>query len=544
MSSKSHDNLASIIWEFARSQPEREALVFEGGTALPDVTRTYGQLWRNGQALARGLRRRGVGPGSVLALLMANHAEFVDLLVAASLLRAVLVPIDPRTKGEKLAFMVANAKATGLVAADYALRHVEDALDGAAAVAWAAALPTDEGPGRALWAPRVECYADLCLDAGEDLPLPESNGADRMLILHTSGTTGDPKGIVMTQRRFCETAAAALRGFGYQASDRLYSGLSLTHANALQVTLAPALLGGLPVVFSRRFTRSRLWDLTRRYGCTTFTVLGGMPTSIYAEPAKANDADNPVRLVVSAGMPAALWERFERRFDVRILEFYGSAEGGLAIKPLGEGPVGSIGRIAPHFVHRIVDDAGMDVRQGHPGELWLRPADGSPFQIEYVGDPEASARKGEGGWLHMGDVVREDVDGWLFFEYRKGGGVRRNGDFISTAYVEKAIVDSGLVCDVFVYGIPAASGAAGEKDVVAAVVFAPDAQLDVQALFRCCRTALEANFVPSFIQVVPEIPKTASEKPLERLLAQALTDHPDNVHAERKALTDSARATS
>ena len=97
---------------------------------------------------------------------------------------------------------------------------------------------------------------------------------------------------------------------------------------------------------------------------------------------------------------------------------------------------------------------------------------------------------------------------------------------------------------MFVYGIPAASGAAGEKDVVAAVVSAPDVQLDVQALFRCCRTALEANFVPSFIQVVSEIPKTASEKPLERLLAQALVDRPENVHTERKALTDGARATS
>lgn len=119
------------------------------------------------------------------------------------------------------------------------------------------------------------------------------------------------------------------------------------------------------------------------------------------------------------------------------------------------------------------------------------------------------------------------------FEYRKGGGVRRNGDFISTAYIEKAILESGRVSYVFVYGIPAASGAAGEKDVVAAVMPAQGTQVEAQTLFHCRRAALEPNFVPSFIQVVPEIPKTASEKPLERLLAQALTDRPEEVHTER-----------
>lgn len=535
-----HVNLASIVQSFARTEPDREALVFEGGTAVPDVSRSYGQLWHNGQALARGLRGRGVSPGSVIALLMANHAEFVELMVAAALLRAVLVPIDPRTKGDKLAFMMANSKATGWIVADYALPHVEALVERGAAVDWIVALATDEGPAFALWSPRIEDYAVL-RTAGEDLPVPMDNGQEVMLIMHTSGTTGEPKGILLTHRRFCDTAAAALRGFGYRADDRLYSGLSLTHANALQVTLAPALLGGLPVVFSRRFTRSRLWAITRRYQCTTFTLLGGMTTTLYAQPPRPDDADNPVRFVVSAGMPAAIWEKFERRFGVRVLEFYGSAEGGLAVNPIGQGPVGSIGRIAPHFTHRVVDDAGADVPRGMRGELWIRHADGSPFQVAYVGNPEASARKGEGGWLHMGDVVREDENGWLFFEYRQGGGLRRNGDFITTAYVEKAIAESGLVRDVFVYGVPAASGAPGEKDVVAAVVPLDASTFDAQALFRCCRAALEPNFVPGFVQVLPEIPKTASEKPLERQLVEALAASPDSVHVEQGVRQSAAR---
>lgn len=532
MTATPHVNLASIVQSFALAEPGREALLFEGGTAVPDVTRSYDQLWQNAQKLARGLAARGIGRGSVIALLMANHAEFVELMVATALLRAVLVPIDPRTRGEKLAFMISNSKATGVIAADYALRNVEEVVDAGTAVDWIAALATDEGPGRALWSPRVDDYASLCAADGDDLPVPQDNGDDVMQIIHTSGTTGDPKGIVLTHRRFCETAAAAFEGFGYQPDDRPYSGLSLTHANALLVTLAPSLLSGLRTVFSRRFSRSRLWAITRKYQCTTFTLLGGMTTTLYAEPPRPDDADNPVRFVVSAGMPAAIWEEFERRFGVKVLEFYGSAEGGLAVKPLGAGPVGSIGRIAPYLTYRIVDDAGAQVLRGTPGELLLRPADGSPFRVEYVGNPEASARKGEGGWLHMGDVVREDADGWLFFEYRKGGGIRRNGDFVTAAYVEKAIAESGLVRDAYVYGVPASSGAPGDKDVVAAVVPVDGTSLDVQALFRCCRAALEPNFVPSFIQVLPEIPKTASEKPQERFLAEELSARPQDVHVE------------
>jgi crotonobetaine/carnitine-CoA ligase len=532
MTAISHDNIASIVHEWAIAYPDREALVFEGAGVRPDAVRSYRELWLGGQALARGLRQRGIGPGAVVAILMANHVEYVELMVAAALLQAVLVPIDPRTRGEKLAFMINNSGAQGVIAADYALSNVEDLPMEALGSGWLMALATDEGPGRALWSARVEDFAALRMPHGDELPVPQGNGEQAMQIIHTSGTTGDPKGIVLTHRRFCETAQRAFKLFGYEPTDRLYSGLSLTHANALLVTLGPSLAGGIRTVFSRRFTRTRLWPITRQYGCTSFTLLGGMTTTLYAQAPRGDDADNPVRFVVSAGMPAAIWDKFEQRFDVKVLEFYGSAEGGLAVKPVGEGPVGSIGKIAPGFIHRIVDDAGTEVPRGVPGELLLRPADGSSFAIEYVGNALASAAKGKDGWLHMGDVVREDADGWLFFEYRKGGGIRRNGDFITSAYVEKVIAESGLVQDVFVYGVPAASGATGDKDVVAAVVPNVARPFDPQELFRRCRLELESNFVPSFIQVVTQIPKTASEKPQERFLMDALVSHPHDVHAE------------
>ena len=130
----------------------------------------------------------------------------------------------------------------------------------------------------------------------------------------------------------------------------------------------------------------------------------------------------------------------------------------------------------------------------------------------------------------MGDIVREDADGWLYFLYRKGGGIRRNGDFVNPAFVEKAVAEFDEVDDVYVYGIPAKSGAPGEKDVVAAIVPKNRRRFEPQSLHMHCKARLEANFVPSYIQVLDEIPKTASEKPQDRFLIELLQKRPADVY--------------
>ncbi|MFZ2327317.1 MAG: AMP-binding protein [Rhodoferax sp.] len=530
-----HLTIAAIVREWARCDPDRPALIFEGADIRPDVIRTYGDLWRNAQAFAQGFRQNGIGTGDVIATLMANHAEFVELMVACAISGSVLVPIDPRTRGEKLRFMLHNSGAIALVAADYALPQVLDTLSELEGLRWIAALPTDEGMARSEWPDSILETSTLMLRTPEELPVEGVDPDSAMEILFTSGTTGDPKGIVMTHRRYCETSLLARGLFGYTDQDRLYSGLSLTHANAQLVTLGAALCAGLLAVFSRRFTKTRLWDITRRYQCTTFTLLGGMTTAVYAEPMKPDDADNPVRFVVSAGMPAAIWKEFESRFNVHVVEFYGSAEGGLSVKPANAGPAGSIGKVAPAFIHRIINEDGSDATIGMSGELLFRYRDGRPFVVEYVGNTEASAMKCKDGWLWMGDIVHQDAQGWLFFDFRKGGGIRRNGDFVNTAFVEKAIAESGLIDDVYVYGVKGVSGAPGEKDVVAAVVPLDAASFDPQKLFAICRAKLEANFVPSYVQVLAQIPKTASEKPQDRFLIEAFGNNPEQVHTERKS---------
>jgi carnitine-CoA ligase len=532
MSARAENTLANVIANRMETMPDLDVLTIEGAGARPDEVRTYRQLWHNGQRLAQLLLNQGLEPGDHFALLMANHAEFVDAMVAASISGTVFVPIDPRVRGEKLAFMLDTARCRGVIAADYALDNLAAVRGRLQHLRWVVGLECKEEAKPLAQYPGVVSYHGALGDAVPILKIATRDPDSAMQLIFTSGTTGDPKGIIMTHRRYCETAAVVSKLFGYAKDDRPYSGLSLTHANAQVVTLGASFVHGMRAVLSRRFTKSRLWDITRAYGCTTFTLLGGMTTAIYSEPRKPNDADNPVRFVISAGMPAAIWEDFERRFNVQIVEFYGSAEGGITVKPLGVGPIGSIGKVVPTLKYRIVDDDGNDVPVGKPGELLFRHADGSPFKVEYFGNPEASASKSKDGWLHMGDIVHQDENGWLFFEFRKGGGIRHNGDFVNPAFVEKAIAECPEVDDVYVYGIAAASGAPGEKDVVAAVVLKRGAACDARSIFRACRQKLEANFVPSYVQMVDQIPKTASEKPQDRFLIEAFENDRARVYVE------------
>jgi len=530
--------LADVIEARAEKDPDRDVLTFEhltlDGGATPDEIRTYADLWRNGNRLAAELRRRGVERGDRFGLILRNHPEFVETMIAASALGAAFVPIDPRTKGEKLAYMLGNAGCRGVIVADYCLAELAAVRGDLPGVEFVLGLETGEDGAPPMGSfSGVESLREVFeKDAPTVNPL-DAEASDPYQIIYTSGTTGDPKGVV---RKNLGSAFGMLGAiFGYDRDrTRPYTGLSLTHGNAQAVTLGPALQMGVRAVFSRRFTKSRLWDACRAHGCTTFSLLGGMATAIYSEPDKPNDAENPVEVVVSAGMPQAIWESFEKRFNIKIFEWYGTVEGGVAFNPPGTGPVGSFGKSPPNQEMKILDEDDNECPPGVPGEICSRPADGSRVEVEYFKNKQASESKTRGGWLRSGDVGRTDEEGWLYFDYRKGGGIRRSGDFINPGFVERAIAEHPEVDDVFVYGVPAASGAPGESDVVAAIVASDSGKLDPQTVFARCREKLESNFVPTYLQLVDVIPKTASEKPQERfLLADFAPDKPNIVTEER-----------
>jgi len=502
----------------AEERPDFAVLTFENWLHREELL-TYGGLVLQGRKLARFLEKQGIGCGDIFCIFMRNHPEVVVSMYAATALGAAMVPIDPRSKGEKLVYQVRNSNSKGIIFAVEFMEAIEAVLrDFPDAKSLGAVYRDDFGIPISAKHPNVNEIL-----AGPEVPgfVPTTHKTDDpYMIIYTSGTTGDPKGVTQRQNRLQGYAALAQSIWGYKAEDSLYTGLSLTHGNANGVTLTPALYLGIPAVISRRFTKSRIWDICRAYGCTTFSLLGGMMMGIYSEPERPDDSDNPVEVVLSAGTPRPIWEPFERRFNVRIHEWYGAVEGGFAHKPPGIGPIGSFGKPLEGFIEmKVVREDDSECEPGQTGELVWQNVIGTT-EVEYYDNKAASEAKTRGGWVRTGDMVHKDAEGWLFFDYRKGGGLRRQGDFILPEYVEAVIGMHPDVSDVCVYGIPASSGAPGESDLVAAVVPAEGRTPDIKGIFDICLAMLERNSVPSYIQVVEQIPKTASQKNLDRVLRE------------------------
>jgi acyl-CoA synthetase (AMP-forming)/AMP-acid ligase II len=437
--------------------------------------------------------------------------------------------VDPRSKGRKLSFQINNTQSKGIIIEDDFLgsyEAVEKDIKNAGIIS-------------------VNYKSHHNIAVNKDYPvlneilesantgLPDGNVEMDLnapaQIIHTSGTTGDPKGVVLKGDRYFIYAMMADLIWQYRPDDILYTGLSMTHGNAQSVTVIPALAKGIKAVISEQFTKSRIWDICRKYGCTSFSLLGGMMAGIYNEPPKDTDNNNPVRKVISAGTPTPIWTDFEIRFNTSIHEWYAAVEGGMAHNPPGFGPIGSFGKPPEGMIEiRIVDENDNDVAPGKRGELISKMLSGKT-EVNYHGKEKASTEKTRGGWLRSGDICHQDEQGFLYFDFRKGGGLRRQGDFVQPDVVEKIIGTNKTVSEVCVYGIPAASGSPGESDLVAAVAPYDGEAVAIEEIKKACQKELERNCLPSYFQIVDSIPKTISEKPLERVLRDNFNIEDDNV---------------
>lgn len=513
--------------------PDKIVLIFEREDKEDEIV-TYSDLFFNAQKIGKELLKCGLRPGDRFAIYMRNHPEVVYALIAASMTGTIAVVIDPRNKGEILSYILNDSKASALIFADYLvndIKEIEKKID----INHNYVLHSGDENNSSGEAKNYKTLNEVLSQPSRDYI---KNSIQDIMhpfqIIYTSGTTGMPKGVVQPNMRFFFMSALSYF-FGYKKSDVLYTGLSLSHGNAQAVTVFPSILRGIKAVVSRKFTKSRLWDITRKYGITTFSLLGGMAAGIYNEPPRPDDADNPVRMVVSAGTPRAIFDAFEKRFNLKILEWYAAVEGGFTYKPIGIGPAGSFGKRSIPFLidFRIVDEKDNDCPPNVQGELISRMKIGET-KVEYFGKKEDSEKKTHGGWLRSGDICHMDENGWLFFDYRKGGELRRHGDFIPVDAVEKVIGEIEEISEVYVYGVPSDTGAPGECDLVAAVCPFPDKQIDPQKIFSVCRKKLPPNFVPSYIQILNEIPKTPSEKPKDHLLKTTFNPESENVFTEKE----------
>jgi acyl-CoA synthetase (AMP-forming)/AMP-acid ligase II len=501
----------------AEEVPDKRIVTFEYDTH-GDESLTYSGLFMNAAKLAAWLRDKGVGKGDRVAVFMRNYPEFLYGIFGSNILGAIWVALDPRLVGESLAYQIRDSQCKVIVTTTDllpALGKIEG-FQGSIIFADKPGLPPTAEIERSAIKKNVTLVS---MEEIKQRPFTtvEQKGqpGDPCQIMYTSGTTGNPKGVLWRNRRM-DMLVDLL--WHYTAQDVLYTGLSLSHANSHSVTLMPSLYREIPSVYSVRFARSRIWDICRKYGCTTYSCLGGMINMIYAMPERPDDGDNPVKVVISAGTPAAIWESFEKRFNVKILEWYGALDGGcVTIKQPGEGPIGSMGKPLELFRVRVIDENGNDLPPRAPGELISQPVIGEA-KVEYFGKEKESMEKTLAGWHRSGDIVYQDEEGWLYFCNRKGDELRKYGEFIQPSLIEKILCEHAAISEVCVYGVPSKAGAPGESDVVVAVAAVEGRAIDLKEVMDWCKGHLPKSHIPSYYQIVEEIPKTISQRPLTRLL--------------------------
>ena len=496
--------LAALIETQAISLKDKPFLLFE------DRTISFTDLNRKVNRAANGLAALGVGPGVGVSIMMANSPEWLYVHFGIQKLNAYTVPVNTGLKGEGLRHIIDHSDSSLLVADDTFVEEVIQIEDSLGKLKHIVTNKVDTGDVPDSWIP----LSDL-MQASDENPGVEIRNGELSALMYTSGTTGAPKGVV---NRYIGSANAFGAFFQNNPEEEeeeiMYTCLPLFHANALGLSTLRALSSGTTLALSKRFSASRFWDEIRRYRVTTFNALGAMIPILLKQPKQDNDADNPVKTVLSAACPASVWEEFEKRYGVFIVEGYAAVDGGgFAVMNFGDAPKGSIGK--PGNPYRLVDDDDVDVPVGTSGELIFEVDDAKAREVEYYKNEGAGKARIVGGWFHTGDMLHADEDGNLYFDDRKTDSLRRRGENISAWEVEREINNIPAVLESAVYGVPSDLG---EDDVMVAVQLQPGTTLSAEELIAHCEKNLAKFMVPRYVEFRDALPKTGTHRTQKSVL--------------------------
>jgi len=517
----------------ARAHPDRPFL-----QVLPEVAErcgiaplelSYGRALEAVEAIASRFAAAGYGHGHRVGLLLENRPSFFLNWLALNALGVSVVPINGELRAAELDYLVEHSELCAAVALPARVADLSAAAERRGCEVRVVPSFDDEvqagttvpGPGSA---PRG---LDALTRAPRAAPCRGEPGPDTECgLLYTSGTTGRPKGCVLPNAYYLLAGAWYVGAGGLctirLGEERLLTPLPMTHMNAMAYSTMAMVLSAGCVVPLDRFHPSGWWAAVRASRATIVHYLGVMPAMLIGAPASEADRDHAVRFGFGAGVDRRHQAPFEARFGFPLLEAWAMTEtgaGAVVIASHEPRHVGQscFGRAAPAVELRIVDEAGVDLPDGTPGELLVRAAGPDPrrgFFREYLKDPQATAEAWAGGWFHTGDVVRRGEGGELYFVDRRKNVIRRSGENIAAVEVESVLRRHPGVREVAVAATP--DPVRGDE-VLACVV--PVGPLDAAA-----RTALAHALValsleqlayfkaPGYVAFVDALPLTPTQK--------------------------------
>ncbi len=497
------ERLSDLLVASADKYP-RKAAAYDGERSL-----TYRELADHASRLAAGLRSRlGASPGDRVAIAAPNRLEFLEAYWAMQWAGLVPVPVNYRMPAEAVTHMISSTRARGV------LIHPD------AGAAAAEGVAASDAPAIVIGSTEWERLHD---NDPAERALPAAD--DLAIIMHTSGTTGLPKGAMMTHATSLFNIRMAVVSWGWRHEDAHLLVIPLFHCTAAYSAMPSSVYLGSTLVLGERTNAGEILDLIEKHSVTTFL---GVP-SLFHLVATRKDIDSrdlrSLRMIGYSGspMPRGTIERLRAKLPGASLHnFFGLTESisntHITANTDADERPDSIGKPLPEVFQRIVDENGKPVGPGEVGELCLAAENVIPG---YWGQPDLLAESVREGWFHTGDLAMVDEDGYTYLRGRKKDMIIVAGENVYALEVERVLVQHPRVLEAAVIGVPATGPAAYMGEMVKAVVVAEEGSgLTVPDLRRFCVERLATYQVPGIIEFRHELPRTPSGKVIKRLLVE------------------------
>jgi crotonobetaine/carnitine-CoA ligase len=492
------------LWEFLEQRvaqtPEKTLLHYK------DVQQSFAEFHQTALKAASALRSLGVRTGDTVCLMLRNSPDYLYAWFALARLGAVNVPLNVHLKGEALAYIMEHAEARVVIVEDDLLPRIQELQAALPGLPRIVIRSTSAVP-----VPYLR-WSDLLAEAASSCPGASVRSESVSAILYTSGTTGPPKGVMLSHQAYLNSARFfAEQMVGATRDDTLYTCLPLFHINAQAHTVLPAIYQNATIALGEAFSASGFWHEIRRYEVTIFNLLAAMIPILCKQSPSPGDRNHHARLTACAATPKDVWRQFEERFGVRIIEGYGLTEttGFCVTNPREAVRIGSIGKPMDFVEVQVVDEQDQEVPPNQLGEITVRPKAPHVFMEGYYKMPEQTAQVMRGGAFHTGDMGYADADGYLYFVDRIKQSIRRRGENISSWEVEKVINAHPKVLECAAVGVPSELG---EEEVKVYIVCRPGETLEPLDIIQWCEERMAYFMVPRYIEFRSALPKTATER--------------------------------
>ncbi len=462
----------------------------------------YGQLQRESRELGSYLLGLGLNKGDKVALMLHNSYQTARLLIGVMYSGFMVAPLNLLAQPSQLAYVLDHSDTRVVFTSGEFAERLRAALANVDREITVIAIDPDG----------LDLFERETLP---DVPLPEVSEADDALLMYTSGTTGKPKGCVLSNRSVVAGGEYTSAAHELTAKDRVLCAMPLYHINGQIVTTVAPLVHGGSVVMPHRFSVSNYWELVTRHRCTWINVVPTIISYLLNAPDPRDRGYDISRVrfcrSASAPLPPELHRAFEDKFGIGIIETFGMTE---TNAPCFTNPIDpakrKIGSPGTAFGNeaKVIDPAtGREQPRGTPGELMVR---GDNVMTGYYKDPENTAKTLEpDGWMHTGDLGYMDEDGFVFVTGRSKELIIKGGENIAPREIDEALLKHPAVLEAAAVGIPDANYG---QDIMVCVILKPGMACTIEALTEFSQRELGKYKTPKIIRFVSELPKGPSGK--------------------------------